>query len=64
MFVLSMQRYISLQSLAINGYELLCILHHKKKEMLLSRISIAAQKIRIDIWYFHGKAVTLYLIWN
>ena len=41
MFVLMMQNYICFKSHASIGYELSSILHHKKNEMLLSKISIA-----------------------
>lgn len=36
-----MQRYNHSGSLATNDYELYCILHHRKNETQLSKISIA-----------------------
>ena len=42
MFVLTMQRYRHFSILATNGYELFSILHLKKNETQLSKISIAA----------------------
>ena len=41
MFVLTMQRYRHFSILATNGYELFSILHLKKNETQLSKISIA-----------------------
>lgn len=36
------QNYICFRAPAINGYELYSTLHHKKREMLLSKKSITA----------------------
>ena len=41
MFVLTVQRYRHFSIPATNGYELFSILHHKKIETQLSKISIA-----------------------
>ena len=41
MLVLTMQRYNHSGCLATNDYELYCILHHRKNETQLSKISIA-----------------------
>ena len=41
MFVLTMQRYRHFSIPATNGYELFSILHLKKNETQLSKISIA-----------------------
>ncbi len=41
MFVLTMQRYSHFNTSATNGYELFSILHRKKIETQLSKISIA-----------------------
>lgn len=44
MFVLTVQRYGYIGSLATNDYELFSILHHKKNETQLSTISIVTHK--------------------